>query len=394
MNHTDVIIIGAGAAGLMCAWQAAARGRSVVVLEHTKKAGKKILMSGGGRCNFTNLDIQPENYLCANPHFVKSALKRYNQWDFISAVIAHGIPYHERKHGELFCDRSAKDILRMLLDECANAGVVLETDCLTHAVSADDGFVLDTSRGLWCCSSLVVATGGLSIPSMNTTPYAYELAQQFNMDVQPQRAGLVPLCFDAKLGELFKQLAGNAVEATVSFGGIRFTENVLFTHRGLSGPAILQISNYWQLGQPISVNLLPNDDAYDYLLAHKVTASRSLLRTVLGQLLPKGLVGILEQLWWPELSNTPLAEFSDTRLSDIANKLQCWQLYPSGTEGYKTAEVTLGGVDTQCLSSKTMESTRQQGLYFIGECVDVTGHLGGYNFQWAWSSAYAAAQFV
>ena len=394
MNNSDVIIIGAGAAGLMCAWQAALHGRSVVVFEHTKKVGKKILMSGGGRCNFTNLDVQPENYLCANPHFVKSALKRYTQWDFLNAVVTHDIPYHERKHGELFCDRSAKDILKLLLDECANAGVTIATECDTQSILADNGFTLTTNKGQWHCESLVIATGGLSIPSMQTTPFAYEIAEQFGMGLFDRKAGLVPLRFDGKIGALFNGLSGNAIEATVSYENQYFTDNILFTHRGLSGPTILQISNYWQLGEAINVNLLPHIDAATHLHEHKASAAKSLLRTVLSQLLPKALVAALEQLWWPSYSNTPMAEFSDELINSIAHKLHHWQLYPCGTEGYKTAEVTLGGVDTKGLSSKTMESNSQKGLYFVGECMDVTGHLGGYNFQWAWSSGFAAAQYV
>lgn len=394
MKQLDVIVIGAGAAGLMCAWQAAKRGRQVAVLEHTRKPGKKILMSGGGRCNFTNLDIQTNNYLCDNPHFVKSALKRYTQWDFISSVIEHEIPYHERKHGQLFCDRSAKDILNLLLGECQRAGVTIVTDCFVNAVALSEGATLESSQGSWQCQSLVVATGGLSIPSMNTTPFAYDLAQRLGIPVKPLSAGLVPLCFDGKMLDLCVALAGNAIDISVDCDGVCFDEALLFTHRGISGPSVLQISNYWKKGVPISINLLPEHDIAALLCRQKQQKPKTLLRSQFGGLLPKALIQLLEQRWWPEIAEQPLAEISEARLREIGQRFNQWTLYPSASEGYKTAEVTLGGIDTDYVSSKTMATKAYPQLYFIGECLDVTGHLGGYNFQWAWSSAYAAAQFV
>ncbi len=395
MNQFDVIVIGGGAAGLMCAWHAAARGRNVAILEHTKKLGKKILMSGGGRCNFTNLDIQPSNYLCHNPHFVKSALKRYTQWDFIAKVIEHNIPYHERKHGELFCDESAKDILGLLVEECLAAKVRMYTHCEISTVEYNDKkYNILSSLGEWQCESLVIATGGLSIPSMQTTSFAYEIAEQFGMNTLERSAGLVPFTFSDNTLAICKSLSGNAIEVTVTCNNENFTENMLFTHRGLSGPCMLQISNYWRSGQYILIDLLPQQNMAEELVTSKSTHAKSLLKTVLAYYLPKSLVAELESMWWTEHADKPIAEISNDLLIAIGEKLNRWQLKPSGTEGYRTAEVTLGGVDTDFLSSKTMESKVQPKLYFIGECVDVTGHLGGYNFQWAWSSAYAAAQYV
>lgn len=392
----DAIIVGAGAAGLMTAWQAGLRGRRIAVIEHTKKPGKKILMSGGGRCNFTNLDVQPFNYLCNNPHFVKSALTRYTQWDFIGKVLEHGIPYHERKHGELFCDNSAKDILKLLLEECKQVDVEILTQCTVESINAksDAGFTVNTSQGEFICDSVVGATGGLSIPSMGTTEFSYDLAKQFNMPVTNLCAALVPFTFEGKTLELCKSLAGNAIEISVSCNGQQFTENMLFTHRGLSGPSMLQISSYWRLGETITIDLLPSVDMASWLIEQKTSSPKNRLRTLISQQLPKAFVQLLEKRWWPELADKPMAEFGDGKLKEIGHKFNAWVLYPNGTEGYRTAEVTLGGIDTDYLSSKTMESKTQKGLYFVGECMDVTGHLGGYNFQWAWSSGYAAGQVV
>jgi len=395
MKQFDAIVIGAGAAGLMCAWQAAARGFKVALLERSKRPGRKILMSGGGRCNFTNMDVQPSNYLCQNPHFVKSALKQYGQWDFIAKVIEHGIPYHEREHGQLFCDDSAKDINEMLLAECRNAGVELFTKCETTSVEYNDGlYTLQTNTGEFSATNLVVATGGLSIPSMGVGDFGYALATQFDLKLLPTSAGLVPFTFTDKLGEAFARLSGTAIDARIELGKTNFREALLFTHRGLSGPVCLQISNYWKSGDNISIDLLPDEDMAVSLIDLKSSKPKSLLRTLLSQLLPKALVSELETLWWPDNKDTPLSEFTNNALIEIGRQLNQWVVKPSGTEGYRTAEVTLGGLDTDCLSSKTMEVKTQAGLHFIGEAVDVTGHLGGFNFQWAWSSAYACAQHL
>jgi len=401
MKNPDVIIIGGGAAGLFCAFTAAQRGQSVVVLDSSNKVGKKILMSGGGRCNFTNLDITPENYLCNNPHFCISALNRYNQWQFIELVESHGIAYHERKHGELFCDESAKDILTMLLDECQRAGVVIKTKCEIKSVKAVDKageenqrYSLQTSAGQYQCRSLVIATGGLSIPTMGASGFGYEVAEQFGLSLLPRTAGLVPFTFSDGIKQISETLSGLAVDVDMSVNGISFRENMLFTHRGISGPAALQLSSYWTPGQAIGVNLLPDDNAAELLLGYKKTSAKSLLRNLLSQHLSKGLVLALQTLHWPKYAETAMAEIPDAQLLAVAQQLADWQLKPSGTEGYRTAEVTLCGVDTDQLSSKTMECKTQPGLYFVGEVVDVTGHLGGYNFQWAWASGYAAGQYV
>lgn len=390
----DSVIIGGGAAGLMCAAQLGQRGKRVLVLEKSPKVGRKILMSGGGRCNFTNQYTTPEDFISANPHFCKSALNRYTQWDFIGLVMEHEIAYHEKKLGQLFCDNSAKDILNMLLKECERAGVEIQTRCDIYDVNEAGLFQLNTSKGAFEAATLVVASGGLSIPSMGVTGFGYELAQQFGMNVLPTRAGLVPFTLTGELKNLSNTLSGVSVDAQVSNQQKAFRENILFTHRGLSGPAVLQISSYWNAGETVQVDLLPDGNAEAWLLQSKQNQSKSLLRTVVAEKLPKKLVLELERIWWPSLSETPLAQFSNNTLIEIAQKLNGWQIKPSGAEGYRTAEVTLGGVDTDGLSSKTMESKTQSGLFFIGEVVDVTGHLGGFNFQWAWSSAFAAAESV
>ncbi len=401
MSHFDVIIIGGGASGLMCAFTAAQRGRRVLVVDSSNKIGKKILMSGGGRCNFTNLFVEPENYLSANPHFCISALNRYTQWDFIALVEKHRIAYHERKHGQLFCDDSAKDILTMLVTECERAHVTIYTHCQVEAISTTDTeskrFKLKTNKGELTAQSLVIATGGLSIPTMGATGFGYEIAKQFGHHVFPTRAGLVPFMFSDGFKAVTERLSGLALDVvicTTNSTEASFGENILFTHRGLSGPAVLQLSNYWQLGESISINLLPNMDMTAWLKEQKQQHPKSLLRTQLAPHLAKSLVLELQTLCWPSWAETPLAEIPDAALTTIAEHLHQWQLKPSGTEGYRTAEVTLGGVVTNELSSKTMESKKQAGLYFIGEVVDVTGWLGGFNFQWAWSSGFAAGQFV
>ena len=400
-NHYDVIVLGGGAAGLFCAFTAGQRGKSVLVLDSSNKVGKKILMSGGGRCNFTNLDIQPENYLSANPHFCKSALNGYNQWQFIEMVEQHQIAYHERKHGELFCDESAKAILKMLVDECAKVKVVTKTSCAIKTIEPietielmDTSYRLVTSLGDFESTSLVIATGGLSIPTMGASGFGYEIADQFGLKLLPRTAGLVPFTFSDKLKEICERLSGLAVDVSISVNNISFRENLLFTHRGISGPSALQLSSYWQPGQAISVNLLPDLSAAELLTDYKNTSSKSLLRNLLAPHLSKGLVLELQTLYWSDHADKPMAEISDAVLHEVADKLNNWQLKPSGTEGYRTAEVTLCGVDTDHLSSKTMECKTQPGLYFVGEVMDVTGHLGGYNFQWAWASGYAAGQYV
>lgn len=388
----DVIIIGGGASGLMCALTAGQRGRSVLVLEHTKRVGKKILMSGGGRCNFTNYEVDASHYICGNPHFCKSALRRYTQWDFIGLVEKHGIAYHERDHGQLFCNDSAKQILAMLLDECEQVGVEIRTMSEVYEIDSKDDYRLKTATGDYQATSLVIATGGLSIPTMGSSGFGYQVAQQFGLKTLTTRAGLVPFTFSDWFKPVTESLSGTAIWVTMSCGERRFSENILFTHRGLSGPAVLQLSNYWQPGESISIDFFPNDDAVRLLTSWKQTHPKSLLRSLLSQHLPKKLVRHFIQQYWPTIEETPLAEISDKQLNQVAEMLHDLRLKPAGTEGYRTAEVTLGGVDTDEISSKTMESKKQPGLYFIGEVLDVTGWLGGYNFQWAWASGYAAGQ--
>ncbi|HEB27425.1 MAG TPA: NAD(P)/FAD-dependent oxidoreductase [Porticoccus sp.] len=394
MNTWDVIVIGAGAAGLMCAITAGQRGRRVLVLESANKPGKKILMSGGGRCNFTNLYVEPDNFLSDNPHFCKSALRRYTQWDFIELVRKNDIAYHEKALGQLFCDGSSKEILTMLLSEAEQAGVALQTQCEAEQISFDGNYNLQTSQGEMTAESLVVATGGLSVPTLGGSDYGYRLAKQFGHQLVPLRAALVPFTFSDGFKLLSEKLSGVSVPARITAGNQSFLENILFTHRGLSGPAVLQISSYWREGRSVQVDLLPSTHCLDYLTQQKTEQPKTLLRTVLSQLLPRKLVLELEALWWPEQAEKPLAELSGQLLKDIAKNLNDWDLKPSGTEGYRTAEVTLGGVDTCDVSSKTMESQKQSGLYFVGEVLDITGHLGGFNFQWAWASGFVAGQVV
>ncbi len=406
----DVIILGAGAAGLICAMTAAGRGRDVLVLEKSNKIGKKILMSGGGRCNFTNTDVEPENFLSANPHFCKSALKRFTQWDFIKLVEEHAIDYEERKHHQLFCKDSSRQILDMLRSRCDDAGVSIKTHCeisnIKAITSAGDSskeryqlkLTMDNEDSKnshhLTCESLVVATGALSIPTLGGSGMGYDIARQFNLQLTERRAGLVPFTFTDDNKALCERLAGLSANIQVSCNGQTFTESMLFTHRGISGPAILQISSYWHPGDTIVINLLPEKDAGQWLCEAKRTHGKSLLKTVLQQHLGKALVAELQHMWWPEHAESPLAEFTDQILKSIGARLNQWQLKPSGTEGYRTAEVTLGGVATNNLSSKTMESRQHPGLFFIGEVVDVSGHLGGFNFQWAWSSGYVAGLYV
>ncbi len=384
----DVLIIGGGAAGLMCALTAGQRGRRVTLIEHAERCGKKILMSGGGRCNFTNTGVTPAHYLSANPHFCKSALARYTPADFIEMVERHGIAYHEKELGQLFCDESSKQIVRMLLDECEWAGVRIETGCSVESVAHDDGrFNIQTSNGLFKAESLVIACGGLSIPRMGATGFGYQLARQFGHEVLPTRAGLVPLTLSGTHLEKLADLSGLSLPVDVRSGKQSFTNAMLITHRGLSGPAILQISSYWREGDPLTIDLLPGTDIPALLAGWQTERRDAQLQTLLGEVLPKRFAQRLTEHWLP---NRPMRQFNAPELDGIACALAAWPIIASGTEGYRTAEVTLGGVDTDGLSSSTMMSKHVSGLYFIGEVVDVTGWLGGYNFQWAWASGRAA----
>ena len=389
---TEVLIIGASASGLMCAIEAGKRGRKVVVLDHANKPGKKILMSGGGRCNFTNTEVSADNFISHNPHFCKSALSRFTQRDFIAMVDKYRIPWHERDLGKLFCDNSAKDILQMLLEECKKARVMIRLDCDISALEKNNNaFKIETSLGQFHASSLVIASGGLSIPKMCASPLGYRVAEQFGHHIWPTTAGLVPFTLQPHNKQQLADLSGIAVASLVSNARIQFKENILFTHRGLSGPAILQISSYWKAGETISINLLPDLDVMDFIKTRQAAQANIKLKTLLAEVLPKRLISAL---LGQKTADTPLQELSQLRMEAIARQLQHWQIKPGGTEGYRTAEVTLGGVDCNELSSRTMESGKVKDLYFIGEVVDVTGWLGGYNFQWAWSSGWCAGQVV
>ena len=391
METFDVIVIGAGGAGLMAALTAGGRGRRVLLLDHLAQAGAKILISGGGRCNFTNTGTAPERFLSANPHFCKSALSRYSAQDFISLVERHRIPYHEKTLGQLFCDGSAREIVAMLLAECRGAGVDLRLGHRVSAIAKPDRFQVETDRGAFEAGALVVATGGPSIPKMGATGFAYDIARQFGLKVTETRPALVPLTFDGDERALMSGLSGVSVEAVVICGGRSFRENILFTHRGLSGPAILQISSYWREGQAIGLDLLPDLDVVAFLKDRRRARPRAELKTVLTEVLPARLAAALAET---RIGNGVLGSLSDRVLGEAARMLKSWRLVPKGTEGYAKAEVTLGGVDTTDLSSRTMEARGVPGLYFIGEAVDVTGWLGGYNFQWAWSSGWCAGQAV
>lgn len=397
MLSFDVIIIGAGAAGLMCAQAAGKRGRRVVVLDHAAKAGAKILISGGGRCNFTNRGAGPECYISGNPHFAKSALKRYTQHDFLALVEAHGIAWHERRWGQLFCDDSARQIVAMLLDECAAAAPaggqvdIRLNHRITDIAKPDDQFRVETDRGAFTAPRVVLATGGLSIPKMGATGFALEAARRFGLEVTQTRPGLVPLRFaDADLA-MMRGLTGISLEAEVRCGTRRFREAVLFTHRGLSGPAILQISSYWRPGEAITVNLLPDTDAAAVLAERRASRPKAELKTILAELLPTRLAHALAEAHLP---NPVMANLPKAVHAQAAALLNAWRLVPTGDEGYAIAEVMAGGVDTAGLSSKTLEARAVPGLHVIGEAVDVTGWLGGYNFQWAWSSGWCAGQAV
>jgi predicted Rossmann fold flavoprotein len=392
LSRHDVIILGAGAAGLMCAAIAGRRGRSVLVLEQSRQPAEKIRISGGGRCNFTNLHTSPANFLSDNPRFCHSALSGYTQRDFIALVEKYGIAWHEKTRGQLFCDGSSRQIIDMLLEECRNVRAELRLGARISAISKDeDGFVVVSDQSGFRCRSLVIATGGPSIPKMGSSGFGYKIAEQFGLGIVPPRAALVPLTFDAALLAQFGELSGVSVDAVVASGKISFDEALLFTHRGLSGPAILQISSYWREGHDIVVDLAPGVDVLAGLKRIRGDHPRQEMATALADFLPKRLARTIA-----ELTGGPerIADFSDRHLANVVAAAKQWRVRPSGTEGYRTAEVTLGGVDTSGLSSKTFESRSVPGLYFIGEVVDVTGHLGGFNFQWAWSSGYAAGRYV
>tara|TARA_R110001592_G_scaffold3525_16_gene19997 strand:+ start:39446 stop:40654 length:1209 start_codon:yes stop_codon:yes gene_type:complete len=402
MNNFDVIVIGAGAAGLMCGWEAAKRGRSVCIIEHTQKIGEKIRISGGGRSNFTNLYCSPQNFLSRNVHFCKSALKRFDQHDFIALVEAHDIAYHEKAHdektgnenarGQLFCDHSASDIIDMLRFGFENhEGQFYLGTKVADIAKGESGYVLKTDKGAFSCESLVIASGGLSIPKIGASNFGYELAKQFGLNIIPPRAALVPLTFEEDLLVKTKELSGVSVDARVSCGDGAFREGLLFTHRGLSGPSILQVSSYWDEGAKICVNLSPDTDVLALLKRARDKQPKQMLRTVLSEFLPARIAILVAEMSTYDLR---IADLSDKKLQIIADLVSKWQIKPKGSEGYRTAEVTLGGVDTDDVSSKTFEAKKAQGLYFIGEVLDVTGHLGGHNFQWAWSSGWCAGQYV
>ncbi len=386
----DVIIIGAGAAGLMCAAVAGARGRRVVVLDHNDQPGRKILISGGGRCNFTNRVVTPGNYLSRNPHYATSALKRFGPADFMDLIRRHGIAWHERDHGQLFCDVSASLIVEALLAECGAGRVDIRTACRVGEVTGDGPFEVATSQGRFAAPSLVVATGGLSFPKIGASGFAHALAKRYGLGVVPTAPALVPLTFAEPEIGLMRDLAGIAVEAEASFGKTRFREAVLFTHRGLSGPAILQISSYWHPGQPVTIDLAPGIDALARLTERKAARPNAQVETVVAEMLPARLAKALAER--AGLSAKPIGQTPNAVLAKLVSHLKDWNPVPAGTEGYRTAEATLGGIDTAALSSKTMAVKAHPGLYFIGEAVDVTGWLGGYNFQWAWSSGWVAGQ--
>jgi predicted Rossmann fold flavoprotein len=387
----DVVIVGAGAAGLMCAITAGARGRRVLLLDHADEPGKKILISGGGRCNFTNLECAPDRFLSDNPHFCRSALARYTQHDFIALVEKHGIAHHEKTRGQLFCDGSAKAIVRMLLDECAAAAVDLRLSHTISEITKVDSFRVATNHGDFSARTVVFATGGLSIPKLGASGFTHRVAQRFGLPVTEMRPGLVPLTFSDLDLALMRPLSGVAVDVIANCSTSAFRENLLFTHRGLSGPAILQASSYWRQGDEIRIDLLPGMDALEFLLERKQARPRAEGKTVLGEVLSKRLADALAERHLP---SRPLGEIADHDLARLGEALNRWRLVPSGSEGYAKAEVTVGGIDTTALSSKTMQANAVPGLFVIGEAVDVTGWLGGYNFQWAWASGWVAGMAV
>jgi predicted Rossmann fold flavoprotein len=394
MNKFDAVVIGAGAAGLMCAIQAGLRGRKVLVLDHANKVGKKILMSGGGRCNFTNYHIEPSRYQSHNPHFVKSALSRYTQWDFIKLVEKHKIAYYEKTLGQLFCVNKSQEIVNLLLKEAEQNKVNIRLNTNIDSIQKSEykqEFLLNTSIGKLTTKSLVIATGGLSIPTLGASPFAYKVAEQFNIKVWPTRAGLVPFTLNQEQKELYSPLTGIAIDCHVNIKDVSFAEALLFTHRGLSGPAMLQISSFWTSQDILNINLLPTIDLFTLLDSERKNSPKKQLSSVMDNILPKRVV---ETFIPQNFINKKMADCSNKLFLQIVNLLQNWQIKPNGTEGYRTAEVTLGGVDCNAVSSKTMEASDVPGLYFIGEALDVTGWLGGYNFQWAWSSGFVAGQIM
>lgn len=392
MGKFDAVIIGAGAAGMFCAAMAGQAGSRVLLIDNGKKPGRKILMSGGGRCNFTNLYIEPAAYLSQNPHFCKSALARYTQWDFIDMVGKHGIAWHEKTLGQLFCDDSAQQVVDMLVAECDKGQVTMRLRSEVLGIERDEnGYTIQLNGDSVQAAKLVIATGGLSMPGLGATPFGYKVAEQFGLNLLPTRAGLVPFTLHKPLLEQLQVLSGVSVPSVITAeNGVSFRESLLFTHRGLSGPAVLQLSSYWQPGEFVSVNLLPDTDLDALLNEQRISHPNQSLKNTLAMVLPKRLVECLQQLG--QIPDVTLKQLNVRQQSELVETLQAWQVQPNGTEGYRTAEVTLGGVDTKELSSRTMEARNVPGLYFIGEVMDVSGWLGGYNFQWAWSSAWACAQ--
>jgi len=388
-GNYDVVVIGAGAAGLMCAIAAGRRGRKVLVVDHANKVGKKILMSGGGRCNFTNMYSGPDNFLSNNPHFAKSALSRYTPWDFIALVDRHDIEYYDKKLGQLFCVKSSKQIVCLLLAECAAAGVEVRTHCPVTIEQPGPPHRLASSGGQITCESLVIATGGYSIPKMGATGFGIDFARGLGLAIQPTFAALAPVTLPGRKLAQLEDLAGMSVDTVTSAGQAGFRENILFTHRGLSGPAVLQASSYWRPGVPLVIDLFPDQDLGAHLRQQRTKRPRAALRTVLSETLPRRIAQRWCELWLPD---KPLAELGDREIDTVEKYCKTWTVWPDGTEGYRTAEVTMGGVDTAALSSKTMECRDHPGVFFIGEVVDVTGHLGGHNFQWAWASGHAAGE--
>lgn len=393
MSDNQVIIIGAGAAGLMCAISAAENGKSVLVLDHANKAGKKILISGGGRCNFTNMDVDASNYLSQNPHFCKSALKRYTQWDFIAEVDKAGLPWHEKKLGQLFSDNKSEAILNMLLDRCEALSVNISLDCTVKSIEKNDNdvFKLETTQGTLQSSSLVIATGAMSFPTMGATDFGHKIAKQFGLSITATQPGLVPFTFDASEKSRFSGLPGVSMDSEIRCNNQIFRENILFTHKGLSGPAVLQISSYWMPGKTIEVKCLPDLDLTESLIEQQQSSPNKHLINILKTHMPDR---VIQAFCGDEDLTKPLQQYKHGDLSRIADLFQKWQFIPSGTEGYKKAEVTLGGVNTDEISSKTFEAKKVKGLYFIGEVLDVTGHLGGFNFQWAWASGHCCGKAI
>ena len=392
IKNFNVIVVGAGAAGLMSAIEAGKRGRKVLLIDHAKKIGEKIRISGGGRCNFTNLNTDVSKFISQNSNFVISALNQYSHNDFISLIEKHNIKFHEKKLGQLFCDESAQQIIDMLLLECENANVILKKDIsITEIDKLENGYKVIFEGKHYLCESLIIATGGLSIPKIGASKFGYEIANKFNLNVLDTLPALVPLTFNEKLLKMCKSLTGISLETRVSYNKILFEEGMLFTHRGLSGPSILQISSYWKLGEKIKINLSPKRDVFNFLKAKKTNSPKQDITTIISEIIPKRLSSIICD---QNFVKGNISELSNKALIQLSNSINYWAINPTGTEGYRTAEVTLGGIDTNEISSKTMMSKKNQGLYFIGEVMDVTGHLGGYNFQWAWSSGYVAGQYA